>query len=537
MVTQISVSPPPSAISSTAGQDDPSSNFTAPANSSSTSQTSSTSTSTATSSAQNSAPTNFKQALHAARGKQKPAPATQTNTDSGKKTGTPNAKTKGQILTKTVAATTATQTSEVDSEESAEQTEETTDQSNQSAAKPPAPANPILQGKGVKIAKKKTAAASEEAEAESTSPEPTDPANNPAIVQEVTPDPKHSADTGKQQKQPKDSDAKSSEKTAAIENPAVIVSPISTTPTIQPHLKVPAKSSENSLSTQAVIAAKTSATPKPALSSQLQPQPTPPTQSQSVAKSQADHSTPAARGIKPGIKAAKQFQTDPSTDTASASSADTAPDPTITIQSDANVATDPDSPSTTAPATTAQPPAQHTAPTLSAALNALSSVPSPHTTDSTSSTSQAAPTRSFTEANSDQIVTTIKGQLLPDGGTMQITLHPANLGHVHISVQVSAGSVSATFETTNDQATRLLTHNLSQLKQTLESAGVSVEKLQVQQSRDPQPQNQNDSRDQSQQQQSATDQRSAQQEQQRREILQQMWDKISGSQDWVDVKA
>ena len=120
---------------------------------------------------------------------------------------------------------------------------------------------------------------------------------------------------------------------------------------------------------------------------------------------------------------------------------------------------------------------------------------------------------------------------------MQITLHPDNLGHVHISVQVTGGSVSATFETSTDQATRLLSHSLSQLKQTLESAGVVVEKLQVTQTRDSQPQTQSDSRQSSQQPQTATDQRSAQQEKQRQEIIQQMWDKIAGAKDWIDVKA
>lgn len=152
-----------------------------------------------------------------------------------------------------------------------------------------------------------------------------------------------------------------------------------------------------------------------------------------------------------------------------------------------------------------------------------------------SSTPAASPAQTFAEVNQTQIVGAITGQLMPNGGTMQITLHPANLGHMQITVHVTNGQVSATFETSTDQATRLLSHNLSQLKQTLESGGINVDKLQVQQSRDPQPQS---SMQQQQQQQSGGgNQQSSQQQQQRQEILDRMWEKIANAQLTLDVKA
>ena len=92
-----------------------------------------------------------------------------------------------------------------------------------------------------------------------------------------------------------------------------------------------------------------------------------------------------------------------------------------------------------------------------------------------------APAAQFADANQPSIVSTIHGSLLPNGGTMNITLNPPDLGAMQITVRMENGVMSASFQTSNDQATRLLTPSLSQLKTALETQGVSVDRLHVHQ--------------------------------------------------------
>jgi len=140
----------------------------------------------------------------------------------------------------------------------------------------------------------------------------------------------------------------------------------------------------------------------------------------------------------------------------------------------------------------------------------------------------------FAETNHPEIVNNIRGQLLPNGGSMQLRLDPPDLGRLDVTVTVRDGVMSAAFATANDQATRLLSHSLGQLKTALESAGVTVEKLQVQQS----PKSQGGDTSDAQQQQARDHQQdpSAQQEQHRKELLEKMWERISMGSDDVDIK-
>ena len=116
---------------------------------------------------------------------------------------------------------------------------------------------------------------------------------------------------------------------------------------------------------------------------------------------------------------------------------------------------------------------------------------------------------------------------------MQIRLDPPELGALQVTVEMRNGVMSATFQTSNDDATRLLSHSMGQLKTALESQGVTVEKIQVQQSpRDQQSASGQDSAAQQQR-----DEASARQEQQRREMLQKMWRRVSGVQEPVDLVA
>jgi flagellar hook-length control protein FliK len=147
----------------------------------------------------------------------------------------------------------------------------------------------------------------------------------------------------------------------------------------------------------------------------------------------------------------------------------------------------------------------------------------------------APPEAQFAQANHSTIISGIHGQLLPAGGTMQVRLDPPELGALSVIVRVHEGVMSASFETSNDQATRMLSHTLTQLKSSLEAQGVSVGKLHVQQS--PKGQ-QSDLRDENRSSQDHGSQDSAaQREQQRREMLRRMWRRLSGGQDPLDLVA
>jgi flagellar hook-length control protein FliK len=148
------------------------------------------------------------------------------------------------------------------------------------------------------------------------------------------------------------------------------------------------------------------------------------------------------------------------------------------------------------------------------------------------------PEARFAEANHANVVSSMRSQLLPNGGTMRIRLDPPQLGGMQVVVHMRDGVMSASFETSTDEATKLLSHSLAQLKGVLESQGVSVEKLQVQQGpRETQSAGRNDNQQQEQpggqQQREAT--REEQQEHQRREMMRRVWKRMSGVADPLDV--
>ena len=142
----------------------------------------------------------------------------------------------------------------------------------------------------------------------------------------------------------------------------------------------------------------------------------------------------------------------------------------------------------------------------------------------------------FAAVNHARIVTGVHGELLPNGGAMHLRLDPPELGDLLISVQMRDGVMTAAFQTSNDEATRLLSHSLGDLKATLEAQGVTVERLHVQQApRQEQdqggPGNRNDGRNPA-----TEDQHHARREQQRREMVQRLWDKLAG-RDAVNLTA
>jgi flagellar hook-length control protein FliK len=152
----------------------------------------------------------------------------------------------------------------------------------------------------------------------------------------------------------------------------------------------------------------------------------------------------------------------------------------------------------------------------------------------------AVSTRTVAEENVDRIVTSIHGDIATKGGTMQIRLDPPSLGAINVQISIDDGVMSASLQTNNDEATRLLSHNLAQLKSQLESAGVTVDRIQVKQAtpteQSSNSNSQNDSGDRQQNRDAGQDQ-SARQEQQRREMLQRMWAKLAGNGDPLDLVA
>jgi flagellar hook-length control protein FliK len=189
-----------------------------------------------------------------------------------------------------------------------------------------------------------------------------------------------------------------------------------------------------------------------------------------------------------------------------------------------------DSPSSpTAPA-----PAADVTPSASGVLLTVTDRPAPTTTQPAAPAPlPPAPTQSFADVNHPKIVTSVRGELLPSGGTMQIHLDPPELGALQVLVHMRDGTMTASFQTSNDDATRLLSHSLGQLKQALESQGVSVDKLHVQQS----PRDQQAGSDDHRQQQNAREDESARHEQQRKEMVRRMWRRLANGQDPLDLVA
>jgi flagellar hook-length control protein FliK len=145
-----------------------------------------------------------------------------------------------------------------------------------------------------------------------------------------------------------------------------------------------------------------------------------------------------------------------------------------------------------------------------------------------------APAESFAQANQGSIINGIRTQLIPAGGTMQIRLTPPELGAMQVRVEMRGETLAATFQTSTDQAAQLLTHSLGQLKHALEQQGVSVGRLQVVHT----PEN-DGARTGEDSGQSATAWQGYQQQQndQRREVLRQLWNRAAFGRDPIDYIA
>ncbi len=71
-----------------------------------------------------------------------------------------------------------------------------------------------------------------------------------------------------------------------------------------------------------------------------------------------------------------------------------------------------------------------------------------------------------------------------DGGQVRLKMHPDDLGTVQLDMKVTGIKVNATVTADSDEAARLLQEHLPDLRQRLESQGLTVDRLQVEQRTD-----------------------------------------------------
>jgi flagellar hook-length control protein FliK len=135
------------------------------------------------------------------------------------------------------------------------------------------------------------------------------------------------------------------------------------------------------------------------------------------------------------------------------------------------------------------------------------------------------------QAAADRVATAITTKLLPKGGKMEIRLDPPHLGRIHIDVRVISGRLTATFTATNEEASRMLGHKLDHLRQSLETSGLTVDRLQVKTSSES---SMRDAGADQQQQSTGQDQRQGQSQEQR-DLARRLWKRAVFGTDGLDV--
>lgn len=204
----------------------------------------------------------------------------------------------------------------------------------------------------------------------------------------------------------------------------------------------------------------------------------------------------------------------------------------------ANAATAAPATGTAAPTNATDLSAQSAAAGLASDVTVKAAQPGPGAT--VASAPALAPEVRFAEDNHANIIREMRGQLMPDGGTMRLRLDPPELGPLAVTVRLRNGVMEASFEASTEEAAKLLSHSLGTLKSSLETQGVNVERLNVQHAPKSESANQNQDGGRDGQQGQGRDlqqEQSARQEQQRREMLRRMWRKLSGAGDPLDMVA
>src|SRR5205085_610931 len=109
--------------------------------------------------------------------------------------------------------------------------------------------------------------------------------------------------------------------------------------------------------------------------------------------------------------------------------------------------------------------------------SSLSQVPTPLTQPAAAppKPEPVAPQRTFEAANVDTIVSSVRTELLPRGGTITLRLDPPELGALQVAVTIKDGIASVAFQSDNAEAVRLLTSTLANLRDTMQTAGMTVD--------------------------------------------------------------
>ena len=79
----------------------------------------------------------------------------------------------------------------------------------------------------------------------------------------------------------------------------------------------------------------------------------------------------------------------------------------------------------------------------------------------------------------NQIMDYMKIQLSPDTTSLEMQLHPANLGTLHVQIESKGGIVTANFITQNESVKAALETQMVQLKESFEEQGVRIEAIEV----------------------------------------------------------
>lgn len=147
------------------------------------------------------------------------------------------------------------------------------------------------------------------------------------------------------------------------------------------------------------------------------------------------------------------------------------------------------------------------------------------------------PEKRFASDNVENVVKSVRTQLDAGGGQMKMRLDPPELGALEVAVKMVDGRMTASFTTSNEQATHLLSHSLNDLKQSLEASGISVDRIQVRQSSADNNAQQQPGEHKRDGQSSAFDQHSGRSDQQRRDQVEKMWRKLAYGSDELDFVA
>ena len=79
----------------------------------------------------------------------------------------------------------------------------------------------------------------------------------------------------------------------------------------------------------------------------------------------------------------------------------------------------------------------------------------------------------------DQIMDYMKIQLKPGMDQLEMQLHPASLGNVHIQITSKGGEVTAQFQVQNETVKAAIESQIVELKESLKDQGIKVEAVQV----------------------------------------------------------